>query len=151
MKSTNIISAAVATHGVVNAAALPIPPDETAKQDSTVEEFDNPAWWGKEKRDLTPYMIGRRSTAAGWSKIVVEHKIIALFARLAIDVGTIEKDLKGDVVSAAKANFVCTVQGMSFCTPETPIDPARDNNPASDEAPALSIAYEKRLSQRARR
>ncbi|SPQ23463.1 92217bf4-7a29-4347-885f-e2d258e65fd4 [Thermothielavioides terrestris] len=70
---------------------------------------------------------------------------------LAIDVGTIEKDLKGDVVSAAKANFVCTVQGMSFCTPETPIDPARDNNPASDEAPALSIAYEKRLSQRARR
>ncbi|SPQ23462.1 af9cd9b5-94e9-4f3f-a880-14ed4685f315 [Thermothielavioides terrestris] len=78
MKSTNIISAAVATHGVVNAAALPIPPDETAKQDSTVEEFDNPAWWGKEKRDLTVESIDK--TALGGKEkratnITVEAKV----------------------------------------------------------------------------
>ncbi|KAL2192362.1 hypothetical protein P885DRAFT_47897 [Corynascus similis CBS 632.67] len=64
MKFTAIVSAGVAVLGLVNAAALPKEGDKAMKRDSTVESFDNPAWWGK-KRDST---VESFDNPAWWGK-----------------------------------------------------------------------------------
>lgn len=52
MKFTSIVSAGFAVLGAVNAAALPTVSTDVVERDSTTENLDNPAWWGK-KRDST--------------------------------------------------------------------------------------------------
>ncbi|KAK3304992.1 uncharacterized protein B0T15DRAFT_502195 [Chaetomium strumarium] len=64
MKLTSIVSAGVAVLGVVNAAALPAGSDGAVKRDSTVENLDNPAWWGK-KRDSD---VENLDNPAWWGK-----------------------------------------------------------------------------------
>ncbi|KAK4246836.1 hypothetical protein C7999DRAFT_15085 [Corynascus novoguineensis] len=65
MKFSAIVSAGVAVLGLVNAAALPKEKDRAMKRDSTVDSFDNSAWWGKKKRVST---VENFDNSAWWGK-----------------------------------------------------------------------------------